>query len=167
MTPREGDKGLNNRLKITATALVVGSLACSASSSDTRVARAHTFEFTADDAVQLIGPQPELPADPAVVQTVADLWIEYTLLAWALQEDTLFQQLDLNPIIDQQVQQELILELRDRPLRKKPATAELLVWLAVLSARGDLEPDDLDRRELAELPALAALVKDRDDLAEL
>ena len=109
---------------MSATAFVVGTLACSASSSDTRVARAHTFEFTADDAVQLIGPQPELPADPAVVQTVADLWIEYTLLAWALQEDSTFQHLDLDPIIDQQVEQELILELRDQVVQPDTVITE-------------------------------------------
>jgi YD repeat-containing protein len=47
-------------------------------------------------------------------------------------------------------------------LQKRPATAELLLWLAVLSAR-DAQPADLDK-PLAALPALGALVKDSDDL---
>jgi MoxR-like ATPase len=59
------------------------------------------------------------------------------------------------------------LELRGRGLRKQPATAELLVWLTVLSARGDITADSLRRCPLRELPALVALVKDRDDLASL
>jgi hypothetical protein len=58
---------------------------------------------------------------------------------------------------------ERFLELRSRDLRKPPATAELLVWLTVLSARGTVDPDDLRSRPLGELPALNALIKDWDD----
>jgi MoxR-like ATPase len=58
------------------------------------------------------------------------------------------------------------LELRGRELRKKPATAELLVWLTILSARGNVTAESL-RVPLRSLPALSALVKDRDDLALL
>ncbi|MBW8874302.1 MAG: MoxR family ATPase [Acidobacteria bacterium] len=58
------------------------------------------------------------------------------------------------------------LELRGRDLRKKPATAELLVWLTILSARGNVTAEDL-RVPFKSLPALSALIKDRDDLALL
>lgn len=58
------------------------------------------------------------------------------------------------------------LELRGRDLRKKPATAELLVWLTLLSSRGGVNAETL-RGPFRSLPALAALVKDRDDLALL
>jgi MoxR-like ATPase len=58
------------------------------------------------------------------------------------------------------------LELRGRDLRKKPATAELLVWLTILSAQGGVEVRDLEV-EPKRLPALSALLKDRDDLALL
>lgn len=61
---------------------------------------------------------------------------------------------------------ERFLELRGRDLRKKPATAELLAWLTVLSARGGVTVDDL-REPFSRVPALSALVKDRDDLALL
>lgn len=66
----------------------------------------------------------------------------------------------------QEVAVERFLELRGRDLRKKPATAELLAWLTVLSARGGVTADAL-RKPVLELPALSALVKDRDDLALL
>jgi MoxR-like ATPase len=64
---------------------------------------------------------------------------------------------------------ERFLELRRLSLRKRPATAEFLVWLSVLSARyGDeLGEKDLRALPLRELPALATLVKDRDDLNKL
>lgn len=55
------------------------------------------------------------------------------------------------------------LELRGRELRKKPATAELLVWLLVLSTKPGITAQQLQRAKLAELPALSALIKDNDD----
>ncbi|MEM9492646.1 MAG: MoxR family ATPase [Myxococcota bacterium] len=59
------------------------------------------------------------------------------------------------------------MELRSRDLRKPPATAELLTWLVILSLRDDASFDILDRAPLHELPALSALIKDRDDRAML
>ncbi len=61
---------------------------------------------------------------------------------------------------------ERFLELRARDMRKPPATAELLAWLCVLSARRVAEAEDL-RCPLGKLPALSTLIKDRDDLAIL
>ena len=105
-------------------ASAMGVVACTADSTDTRVARAHSFEFTADDAVQLVGPQTGLPNDPAVIQTVADIWIDYTLLAWAITEDSTLSQLDLTPLIQQQVDQEMILALRDSVIQPDTAVTE-------------------------------------------
>lgn len=59
------------------------------------------------------------------------------------------------------------LELRGRDVRKKPATAELLVWLTVLAARGGVTVEELRNCRLNELPARSTLVKDRDDVALL
>lgn len=56
------------------------------------------------------------------------------------------------------------LSLRDRTLRKPPATAEFLAWLRVLSlaAGRDLKLDV----DISELPGLGTLLKDRQDIAE-
>ena len=59
------------------------------------------------------------------------------------------------------------LELRGRDVRKKPATAELLVWLTVLAARGGVTVEELRNYRLSKLPARSTLVKDRDDVALL
>ncbi len=59
------------------------------------------------------------------------------------------------------------LELRGREVRKKPATAELLVWLTVLAARGWVDARKLTHCPLIDLPALSTLLKDRDDVAVL
>lgn len=68
------------------------------------------------------------------------------------------------PIQDAAVRR--FLELRAAGIRKPPATAELLVWLTILNARGVTEAEILNG-PLSGLPALSALVKDRDDLALL
>lgn len=64
---------------------------------------------------------------------------------------------------------ERFLEIRRLSLRKKPATAEFLVWLSVLSAHhgAKLSARSLREMPLRELPALAALIKDREDLSKL
>ena len=59
------------------------------------------------------------------------------------------------------------MELRGLDMRKPPATGELLVWLAVRSARGEHRADFIRTCALAELPALSTLVKDREDWGRL
>ena len=56
-------------------------------------------------------------------------------------------------------------DLRDHELRKKPATAELLVWLFLLASRG-ISPLEL-QGPLRSLPFIQALIKDRDDFSLL
>jgi MoxR-like ATPase len=58
-------------------------------------------------------------------------------------------------------------ELRKRDLRKKPATAELLVWLILLSARSKITAKDIESARLCDLPAIGALIKDHEDRKEL
>lgn len=62
---------------------------------------------------------------------------------------------------------ERFLELREKSLRKRPATAELLAWLTVLSAHSGAEARRVADVALADLPALSVLIKDRDDLQVL
>jgi MoxR-like ATPase len=58
-------------------------------------------------------------------------------------------------------------ELRKVPqLQKKPSTAEVLIWLAILSALGT-SAEELRSRRLRDLPGLTALLKDKDDLERL
>ncbi len=58
------------------------------------------------------------------------------------------------------------LALRERALRKKPATGELLVWLRVLSLAVGTYPENLDK-DLSLLPYLGVLIKDHKDIEEL
>lgn len=58
------------------------------------------------------------------------------------------------------------LALRDRTLRKAPATGELLVWLRVLSLSTGRYPEQLEE-DLSKLPYLGTLLKDHQDMEEL
>ncbi len=59
------------------------------------------------------------------------------------------------------------LALRDRPLRKRPATGEFLVWLQVLALATDIELSLLRAEDLSQLPYLGVLLKDHQDIEEL
>ncbi len=58
------------------------------------------------------------------------------------------------------------LALRDRPLRKRPSTGELLVWLRVLAVAVGTYPERLDQ-DLSHLPYVGVLLKDHQDIEEL
>lgn len=58
------------------------------------------------------------------------------------------------------------LALRNRALRKQPATGELLVWLRVLALATGRVEEQLEG-ELANLPYLGVLLKDHQDIEEL
>ncbi|HSH76751.1 MAG TPA: peptidylprolyl isomerase, partial [Longimicrobiales bacterium] len=77
------------------------------------VARAGEYRLTVDDVVELLEDEESLPAQAAVVESLVDLWIDYTLLADAAVEDTLFSDLDLIPLVRQQVDREMVFQLRD------------------------------------------------------
>ena len=58
------------------------------------------------------------------------------------------------------------LDLRNSNLRKKPSTAEFLMWLRVLGLNVKDYSENLDR-DLSKLPFLGALIKDHQDLEDL
>lgn len=58
------------------------------------------------------------------------------------------------------------LALRERNLRKRPATAEFLVWLRVLALTAGRPPARLEE-DLVKLPYLGVLLKDHQDMEEL
>ncbi len=57
------------------------------------------------------------------------------------------------------------LALRDYPLRKRPATGELLMWLQVLSLAVGTYEEQFDEN-LGKLPYLGVLLKDHQDIAD-
>lgn len=73
--------------------------------------------LSVDDAVTLLDAQPQLPANRGVVRALADLWLDYTLLARAAREDSTLAQLDVERLMAQRLDQDLILALRGQVIQ--------------------------------------------------
>ncbi len=100
-------------------ALVAGSLLLAGCDRDgprlspDTVARAGDFTLQVEGAAQLLAPIQELPSDPEVVAALTDFWMDYHLLALAVNREGELDRLDLGPVFRQQESQELVMRLRD------------------------------------------------------
>jgi hypothetical protein len=94
--------------------LVLAASACGDETDDANiVARVDDYELTVDDVVRLLVDEERLPAERAIVESLAELWIDYTLLAQATQEDSTYGQLEIEALVRQRIDQEMIIQLRD------------------------------------------------------
>ena len=106
--------------KVLVPTLVLGLGACESSgrpSGGDVVAKAAGFEFTAQAAAEILAPNLELPNQPEVVEALADLWVQYYLLARAAAEDTTLVNIDVGPLVERQVEGELVFQLRERVIQ--------------------------------------------------
>ncbi len=81
------------------------------------VARAAGHELRVEEAAQMLAANPEIPADPEVVRTLANLWVDYTLLATAVAEDTSLAAINLDHFTQPAREQMLVMKLRDRVIQ--------------------------------------------------
>jgi len=81
--------------------------ACDAG-SDRIVASVGAHELTVDQLVELLARQNAVPNQPEIVEALANFWVDYALLAVAAQEDSLLTNVDLSPLLEPQLQQEVI-----------------------------------------------------------
>lgn len=103
---------------IGAMAATAGFAACDAMSAHTDVvARAGGLELTVEEAAGLLAHNPRLPAEPEVVEAVANLWVDYVLLATAAQQDSTLATLDVSPIVDPVLEQEIFRKLNDKVIQ--------------------------------------------------
>ena len=93
-------------------------------SSDSVVAQAAGFELEGRTVAEMLAPQTELPNQPEVLEALSDLWVQYFLLARAVMEDTTLAQLDLSPILDRQIESDMVAQLRDVAIQIDTAIAE-------------------------------------------
>lgn len=90
---------------------------CDAMTSHTdTVARAGRYELTVGEAVDLLAGNPQIPAMNDVVQSVAELWVDYTILADLATEDSTLANLDLDPMLRFYVDQQTFIQLRNQVL---------------------------------------------------
>ncbi len=107
--------------------LVLGVGACGGSggpSSEGVVALAAGHEFSAETAAEILAPQAQLPNEGGVVDALANLWIDYFLLARTVGQDTTLANLDVAPLVKRQVEQEMVLELRDKVIQVDTAITD-------------------------------------------
>ena len=98
--------------------------ACDRGPSAGTLAKAAGHELTVSQAAGLLAPEAGLPDRPEVVQAVADLWIDYTLLATAASEDSTLKKVDLKPLVEQQEEVEMIGQLRDKAVKVDTAVTD-------------------------------------------
>ncbi|MCH1572362.1 MAG: peptidyl-prolyl cis-trans isomerase [Longimicrobiales bacterium] len=82
-------------------------------SNEGLVARVEDYTFSVDNAVDLLVDEERLAADAGVVEALADLWVNYTLLAEATATDSMYGMLDFEPMVMRQAQQVMVFQLRD------------------------------------------------------
>lgn len=81
------------------------------------VAEAAGKELKVDEAARLLASNPQIPATPEVVQELANMWVDYTLLATAAAEDTSLAVLDMEKLIAPQREQLVMMRLREQVIR--------------------------------------------------
>lgn len=93
------------------------------------VATVDGYALTVEHAAQLLSSAPEdvAPANPLIVDPFSDLWIGYTILATELASPDTFSNIDVTPIIQHDLDQELVWQLRDDEILAKvePSDSEL------------------------------------------
>ena len=88
------------------------------------LARAAGHELSVDKAAGLFALNPRIPPQPDVVNAIANLWIDYTLLATAVAKDSTLNAVNLDPIIEPYIQQETVWKLRDKVIKVDTAITD-------------------------------------------
>lgn len=122
-------KSMTPKLRGTTLALVLAAAGALAACGDDTpagevVARAGDYTFTVDEATELLVDQENLPNQVQVVDALAELWIDYTLLAAAVARDTTLEFMDLEAMVRSQVEQQMIFQLRDSVIQVDTAIAD-------------------------------------------
>jgi peptidyl-prolyl cis-trans isomerase C len=81
------------------------------------LARAAGHELSVEQTTNLLAPVTRIPAQTDVVDAVANLWIDYILLATAAGQDTTLANVNLDAILEPQFNQQLVFRLRDEVIQ--------------------------------------------------
>jgi hypothetical protein len=93
----------------------VSLVACDAVGAHTgTVARAGQYELSVDRSTEMLVANPRIPATTEVVASIADLWVDYTILADVLSRDTALARVNLDPLVEPYVEQRIFMELREQ-----------------------------------------------------
>lgn len=81
------------------------------------LARAAGQELSVTQVVDLLAPATRIPAQNDVIDAVANLWVDYMLLATAAAEDSTLSNVNLDPVVVPFFNQQLVFQLRDRVIQ--------------------------------------------------
>jgi hypothetical protein len=88
------------------------------------VADAAGVTFTVEAAAEMLAPHAQLPNQAQVVEALANLWVDYFLLAKVAAEDTTLANLDVSSLVEQNANQEMVLQLRDQVIQVDTALSD-------------------------------------------
>ncbi len=105
--------------------LMLALAGCDAMTAHTGVvARVGQQELTIDETVEMLAGNPRIPPQPEVVGMVADLWVDYMMLANLLAADSTLAELDLTSMVQPYVEQRTFMELRDQVMTADTAISD-------------------------------------------
>jgi peptidyl-prolyl cis-trans isomerase C len=110
-------------------AVVIGFAGCDslgqAVSSHTDVlARAAGHELTVDQAAAMVAPHREIPAQREVVEVVANLWVDYMLVATAAAQDSTLGNVNLASLLKPYGEQSVVWQLRSKVVQIDTAVSD-------------------------------------------
>ncbi len=88
------------------------------------LARAAGHDLSVDKAASLIAPHKEVPAQRDVVDAIANLWVDYTLLAVAATQDTTLANVNLDALVKPFRDQAVVYKLRDKVIKVDTAISD-------------------------------------------
>lgn len=128
---------------VAAAGLVVALTGCGEPpSNEGLVARAGVHVLTVEQAAEMMAPVPAVPARGDVTRSLADLWVDLTLLADAVARDSTLSGVDLLPVARLRVEQELAYAVEDTLIPRDTVVSE----------------DELKRRYAVEAPEVRLTV---------
>lgn len=88
------------------------------------LARAAGHELTVEQAAGLVAPHEQIPAQAEVVEAIATLWVDYTLLATAAAQDSTLTNVDLDLLLRPYMEQEVVYRLREEVIEVDTAITD-------------------------------------------
>lgn len=105
--------------------LSLGLAACDGTGGGDVVAEAADHTLTVDRAAEVLRERDaRLPNSEDLVAAVAELWVDYTLLATAALDDPTLSDLDVENIVDSRLDQEMLVDFRDSVVRPDTSFTE-------------------------------------------
>ncbi|MDX1568574.1 MAG: peptidylprolyl isomerase, partial [Longimicrobiales bacterium] len=155
---------------------LTGLAACDSGPSGDVVAEAGDYALGVDEAVSLMRAGQGIPNNEEVVRLVADLWIDYTLLAESYQQDSTFESFDVSTLVRTQLDQDLLLAYRDSMVEADTVFTEEELRAAFEDADQGVQlrarhillsfPDNATEAQRDSVEALAREIRQRVDAGE-